>query len=694
MKTGHRSKNRSSTSSRSTTTSVSQPTRNGSIPVELVELIEISQAVGRDPDLVQGGGGNTSVKSADGTVMYIKTSGTLLADMNAERGWAQLSLPETLAVMQPGLADLPAAEREARVLQQLQLCVVRPFGARPSVESNLHALLGRVVIHTHPVGLNVLLCSRASRARLGALIRDVLGEEHGEPLHVPYVDPGYTLAARVAVEIAAYSRQHGKLPTIVTLENHGLFVAANTAAAALKTSSAITAAGRAWSGLGVVNSAEAAATVAVPLDPAAAPAGLAEVRGALLRGGSAPLLLRRDDSAVARSFLAAPGGALALAGKGTFTPDQIVYCRAQPLILDGAVSEWPGKVAAYRQAMGLDPRVVIVKPEPRKGVVGGVIYAAPDLQQLGIVGDVYRSALAVLVAAKKAGGPRFLEGAERAFIESWEVEKFRAALLGGANVRLQGKIAAVTGAASGLGKGIARGLTGAGATVLALDLNQGALQATQAEMPRGKYLPCPGDVTSEESMAQAFRTLEASLGGIDILVNAAGIAPSFPLTEFPLGAWRKTLEINLTGYFLCAREAVRMMKRQAAGGCIINLTSKSGLDASKENSAYNATKAGEIHLMRGWALELGKDGIRANCIAPGNVFKGSQIWSEEYIRACARKKGIKPEEVIPYYTSLAPLGKEIEPEDISNAVVFLVSDEARNITGQTLVVDGGQVMVR
>jgi len=150
----------------------------------------------------------------------------------------------------------------------------------------------------------------------------------------------------------------------------------------------------------------------------------------------------------------------------------------------------------------------------------------------------------------------------------------------------------------------------------------------------------------------------------------------------------------LTGYFLCAREAARLLLRQDAGGSIINLTSKSGLDASKDNSAYNATKAGEIHLMRGWALELGKAGIRVNCVAPGNVFKGSQIWSEEYIKAAAKKKGIKPEEVIPYYTSLSPLGKEIEPEDIANAALFLVSEEARYITGQTLVVDGGQVMVR
>jgi NAD(P)-dependent dehydrogenase (short-subunit alcohol dehydrogenase family) len=136
------------------------------------------------------------------------------------------------------------------------------------------------------------------------------------------------------------------------------------------------------------------------------------------------------------------------------------------------------------------------------------------------------------------------------------------------------------------------------------------------------------------------------------------------------------------------------MRAQADGGAMIVLSSKSGLDASKANSAYNATKAGELHLMRGWALELGGDGIRVNALAPGNVFEGSKIWNPEYIKTAARKKGIKPEEVIPYYVNLTALKRDIKRSDIAAAAVFLCSDAARCITGQTLVVDGGQVMVR
>jgi NAD(P)-dependent dehydrogenase (short-subunit alcohol dehydrogenase family) len=162
----------------------------------------------------------------------------------------------------------------------------------------------------------------------------------------------------------------------------------------------------------------------------------------------------------------------------------------------------------------------------------------------------------------------------------------------------------------------------------------------------------------------------------------------------PLDKWRLALEINLTGYFLAAREAARIMRAQGDGGSMVMLSSKTGLDASKANSAYNATKAGELHLMRGWALELGPDGIRVNAVAPGNVFEGSKIWNPEYIKTAARKKGIQPEEVIPYYTSLTALKREIKRSDIAAAIVFLCSDAARCITGQTLVVDSGQVMVR
>ncbi|MBE3070440.1 MAG: SDR family oxidoreductase [Planctomycetes bacterium] len=263
---------------------------------------------------------------------------------------------------------------------------------------------------------------------------------------------------------------------------------------------------------------------------------------------------------------------------------------------------------------------------------------------------------------------------------------------------LAGRVALVTGAGSGLGRGIAEGLARAGANVVLVDVDLAAAEDTctclTREFGAGRYLCVHADVTDEAKVAHAFRQAVEEFGGVDICVPAAGIAPAFPLVDFPVAAWRKALEINLTGYFLVAREAARVMTAQGRGGSIILVSSKSGLDASKSNSAYNATKAGEIHLARGWALELGPAGIRVNAIAPGNVFKGSKIWNPEYIKMCAKKRGIKPAEVIPYYVGLTALGLEIDPTDIAQVVVWLASDAARCITGQVIVCDSGQVFVR
>jgi NAD(P)-dependent dehydrogenase (short-subunit alcohol dehydrogenase family) len=263
---------------------------------------------------------------------------------------------------------------------------------------------------------------------------------------------------------------------------------------------------------------------------------------------------------------------------------------------------------------------------------------------------------------------------------------------------LRGKAALVTGAGSGLGRGIAEGLARAGARVALVDIDLEALGETGAAIARTAgaeaCLAVKADVTDETQVAGAFRRAVDAFGGLDLCVPAAGIAPAFPLVDFPVGPWRQALEINLTGYFLAAREAARIMIRQGRGGSIILVASKSGLEASKANSAYNATKAGEIHLARGWALELGPAGIRVNAVAPGNVFKGSKIWNEEYIKTCARKRGIRPEEVIPYYMGLTALGIEIQPEDVANVVAWLASDFARTITGQVIVCDAGQVFVR
>jgi len=262
-------------------------------------------------------------------------------------------------------------------------------------------------------------------------------------------------------------------------------------------------------------------------------------------------------------------------------------------------------------------------------------------------------------------------------------------------ISLKGKVAIVTGSASGIGRGIAFGLAEADANVAVADINLEGAQEVAAEiaekgLPRAMAVRV--DVTEKASVERMVEAVRSEFGRLDTLVNNAGIAPAAPLPDFPEEKWDQAVAINLKGYFLCAQAAARALIAQGEGGHIINISSKSGVRGSPENSAYNATKFGQIGLAQGWARELAKHRIRVNSILPGNVLRGSGIWSEEYIRARAQQAGIRPEEVEEYYNRQVPLGRQCFPEDVANMVVYLLSDMASYITGCSHLVDGGQEM--
>ena len=258
---------------------------------------------------------------------------------------------------------------------------------------------------------------------------------------------------------------------------------------------------------------------------------------------------------------------------------------------------------------------------------------------------------------------------------------------------LEDKAAIVTGGASGIGRGIALALAEAGAKVAVFDVNEAGARKTSEECAlRARSVAIRCDVTNEDDVERAVREAREMLGGPDILVNNAGIAPSYPLTEFPLAEWRRTLDVNLTGYFLTGRACARAMIEAGRGGVIINISSTSGVRGSAEHSAYSATKFGEIGLTQSWARELAKHQIRVNAVCPGNVLRGSGIWTREYREAVARKLGIGAEEVDDYYIRRVPLGRPCTIEDVAGMVVFLASEGASYITGSTHLVDGGQEM--
>ncbi|MEN6428788.1 MAG: SDR family oxidoreductase [Phycisphaerales bacterium] len=650
----------------------------------LADLIRISNTAGKDPALVLGGGGNTSVKTEDGKHMYIKASGTALKDMNEQRGWRRLRIEPVLAIIQDkSLNKLDAIARENNIVSRLLDSCDDGLagGARPSVESHLHALLKTYVIHLHPLVVSAYVNAKNGQKELARLFAG----EKLPPLWVPYADPGYMLAKKIAALVEGYVQEHGGKPPILFLEKHGVFVTADSANAALRLVGKVI--DRCKGGL---RPARQPRVKTPPQDEIAATKLM--IRKAVFEasGQYVPVTYFAPMEGIA-AFMSHKA-AKALLDAPALHPEELVFANGPAL--------WVEDPDATKIARRLQVRLARTQKMPYAFIVKDFgLFIAADKSLVPLAAEMADGSVTVRMHAHRFGGVLGLSKREQEFINNWESEAFRKKLVGGEGKgELTNRIAVVTGAGSGLGRSLAIGLARAGAMVGLADVDVAAAQETASfilkERPKNQVKAIQCNVTSEDSVHKAFEDLMASWGGLDILVNAAGIAPPFALVDMPVDKWRLALEVNLTGYFLMAREAARIMIAQGIGGSIINLSSKSGLDASKNNTAYNATKAGELHMARGWALELGEYCIRVNCIAPGNVFEGSKIWNPEYIKVCAKKYGIRPEEVIPYYVNKTALRREIKGQDIADAVVFLCSDKARTITGQTLVADSGQVMVR
>ena len=381
-----------------------------------------------------------------------------------------------------------------------------------------------------------------------------------------------------------------------------------------------------------------------------------------------------------------------LLSKPALTPDELVYSNGPALYLENSNTDTITKKINAQLAKGEKPAKSFI-------VKGLGLFVAANKKTGDVIREIVGSSLFIRYNANRMGGIFSLNKRQRDFINNWEAEAFRQTLVAGAGSGLlKDRIAVVTGAGSGLGKSIATGLIRSGAAVAFADIDiaaaQQAVAEITAEIPSAHAAAVHCNVTDENSVKNSFDNIIETFGGFDILVNAAGVAPAFPLVDFPVDKFRFALEVNLTGYLLMAKYAAKNLVAQNIGGSIINISSKSGIDASRNNSPYNATKAGELHLARGWAMELGEYGIRVNSVCPGNVFEGSKIWNPQYIKICAKKYGIKPEEVIPYYVDKTMLKKEIKGRNIADAVIFLASDMAERITAQTIVADAGQAVVR
>jgi len=260
-------------------------------------------------------------------------------------------------------------------------------------------------------------------------------------------------------------------------------------------------------------------------------------------------------------------------------------------------------------------------------------------------------------------------------------------------MRLTDKIALVTGGAQGLGQALSERLAKEGAHVIICDINEDGAKSAAAKIAEDygvKTLGIKMDVTDDEDVVKGFKQAVNTFGRLDILVANAGILISGEVTEFETNKWRKVIDVNLVGYFICAREAAKIMSRQKSG-VIVQINSKSGKKGSFRNSAYAASKFGGIGLTQSLALELAPYGVRVNSICPGNLLD-SPLWVDSLYEQYAKRFNITVEQVRQKYLDQVPLGRGCGYEDVANVMVFLASDESSYMTGQAINVTGGQEM--
>jgi sorbitol-6-phosphate 2-dehydrogenase len=258
---------------------------------------------------------------------------------------------------------------------------------------------------------------------------------------------------------------------------------------------------------------------------------------------------------------------------------------------------------------------------------------------------------------------------------------------------LRGRVALVTGGGQGLGQAVCRRLAAEGADVVVADINPETAAATAAEIAETtgrRALPARADVTREPDVeAMVGKTVE-TFGRLDILVANAGIVITGDIAEFPADQWRKVLEVNLFGYFLCAKHAARAMQARRSG-VILQINSISGKRGSFRSSAYNASKAAGLGLTQGLALELAEHGIRVNAVCPGHLLD-SPLWTDILYEQYAKRFNMSEEQVRRRYIDVVPMKRTCTYDDVCNVVAFLVSDRAAYVTGQAVNVTGGQEM--
>jgi rhamnulose-1-phosphate aldolase/alcohol dehydrogenase len=412
-----------------------------------------------------------------------------------------------------------------------------------------------------------------------------------------------------------------------------------------------------------------------------------------------------DDSEIVLDFVSrAEHGRLA--ALGTSCPDHFLRTKVRPLVLDlPATASLDDTVArlkelhtAYRaeyrayyerhalpdspQMRGADPAIVLIP-----GV--GMFSFGKDKQTARVAGEFYVNAINVMRGAEAVSRYAPIDESEKFRIEYWELEEAKLRRMPKPQP-LATRIALVTGAGSGIGRAIARRLVAEGACVVVADLNAGNAAAVAEELGGpDRAVAVTVDVTDEAQITAAFQEALLAFGGVDLVVNNAGISISKPLLETTARDWDLQHDIMARGSFLVSREAARVMTAQQLGGDIVYIASKNAVFAGPNNIAYSATKADQAHQVRLLAAELGEHGIRVNGVNPDGVVRGSGIFAGGWGAQRAATYGIEEDELGEFYARRTILKREVLPEHVAAAVFALTGGDLTHTTGLHIPVDAG-----
>ncbi|WP_372983819.1 bifunctional aldolase/short-chain dehydrogenase [Microbacterium sp.] len=663
-------------------------------------LIERSNRLGADPKNTNYAGGNTSAKGTETDpvtgqpveLMWVKGSGGDLGTLK-EQGLAVLRLDRMRA-----LVDVyPGLDREDEMVAAFDYCLHGKGGAAPSIDTAMHGLVDAAhVDHLHPDS-GIAIATAADGEELTAKI---FGDK---VVWVPWRRPGFQLGLDIAAIKAKNPQAIGTI-----LGGHGITAWGDTSEEAeanslwiIDTAAAYIEANGKADPFGGVRAGFEALPEAERRERAAALAGT--IRG--IASTDKPMVGHFTDSDVVLDFLASER-APELAALGTSCPDHFLRTKVKPLILDLPVTasadeqiarlhelhtEYRADYQAYYDAhataespaiRGADPLIVLVPG------IGMFSYGA-NKQTARVAGEFYVNAINVMRGAEALSTYSPISDAEKFDIEYWALEEAKLQRMPKPKSH-QGRIAFVTGAASGIGKAIATRLAAEGACVVIADLDLEKAQAAAAELGSTDVaIGVAANVADADAIQAALNDAVLAFGGVDLVVNNAGLSLSKPLLETTEKDWDLQHDVMAKGSFLVSKAAARVLIDQKLGGDIIYISSKNSVFAGPNNIAYSATKADQAHQVRLLAVELGEFGIRVNGINPDGVVRGSGIFASGWGANRAATYGVAEEDLGQFYANRTILKREVVPENVADAVYVLTGPELSRTTGLHIPVDSG-----